>query len=198
MNTDTVLSLAEARRGWLTVLLASGPLLLPHETVRKHGLAPGSPADGEALREEAAVLQTADARRYTNRYLAGAERSSGQLQGKLEARGYLPEVVRSVMDWAREYGLINDLRYARAFAFGRVLGSAGLRARLRERGVDESVIGRVVPEASRVSPETLVAEVRKRYGSLSDPLAARRRAAGWLMRRGFSSSVIAEVLNRVF
>ncbi len=194
---EEVLSVSEVRRGWVLVSLGDGSVLLPSQAAEAMNLRPGSLVDGEALHREAVRLQAADARRYANRYLAMAERSTGRLEAKLRQRGYMPEVVRGCLEWAREYGLVDDLRYARAFAAGRLLGRSALRARLRKNGVAEEAAAEVTAEADDAGRvEELTKIVRRKYGTLGDRERALRRAAGWLARRGYPPSVIARVLER--
>jgi regulatory protein len=197
MTLTEVLSVTPARRGWLAVQLEGEVLLLPCVNAEANGVSPGAFIDASSLRTEAGGAQLSDAKRYTNRYLALSERSSGQLAAKLRERGYLSGVVTECMAWAREYGLINDLRYARAFAAGHTLGRAGLKARLRGKGVEETAIAAVLSEMPEgESTASLVALVKRKYGGISDRETARRRAAGWLMRRGFPAGLIASVLEK--
>lgn len=199
MTLTEVLSVTHARRGWVAVRLEGEVLLLPRETAEANGVSPGAFIDAPALRDMAEGAQLSDAKRYTNRYLALSEHSSGQLAAKLRERGYLSGVVTGCMDWAREYGLIDDLRYARAFASCHTLGRAGLKARLRAGGTEESAIAVVLSESSEgESTASLAALVKQKYGSIPDRETARRRAAGWLMRRGFPAGVIAAVLEKAF
>ncbi len=199
MTLTEVLSVTQARRGWVVVRLEGEALLLPSEAAEANGLVSGQLIDASALRDEAEGAQLSDAKRYTNRYLALSERSSGQLSTKLRERGYLSGVVTDCMAWAREYGLIDDLRYARAFAACHTLGRAGLKARLRGKGVAESAITTVLSETpAGESPDSLAVLVKRRYGSIPDRETARRRAAGWLLRRGFPAGLIAAVLEKAF
>lgn len=197
MSAEEVLSMSEVRRGWVAAVLSDGSVLITSQAAEAMDLRPGSSVDGEVVRREAALLQTADARKYANRYLALAERSTGQLAGKLRERGYMPEVVSGCLEWAREYGLVDDLRYARAFAAGRTLGRAALRARLRKNGVPEAVVAEVTAGACDAGQtEALTVIIRRKYGSLNDRERAMRRAAGWLARRGYAPSIIARVLEK--
>jgi regulatory protein len=199
MTPTEVLSVTQVRRGWVVVRLEGEALLLPCEAAGAGGVSPGAFIDAAALRDIAEGAQLSDAKRYTNRYLALSERSSGQLAAKLRERGYLSGVVTGCMEWAREYGLIDDLRYARSFASCHTLGRAGLKSRLRARGVDESAVTAVLSESSDTeSAASLAALVKKKYGSVPDRETARRRAAGWLMRRGFPAGLIAAVLEKAF
>lgn len=199
MTLTEVLSITQARRGWVAVRLEGEMLLLPSEAVEEKGLAAGAFVDAPALRDIAEGAQLSDAKRYTNRYLALSERSSGQLAAKLHERGYLSGVVTCCMEWAREYGLIDDLRYARSFASCHTLGRAGLKSRLRARGVGESAIATVLSESSNAeSAASLAALVKQKYGRIPDRETARRRAAGWLMRRGFPAGLISAVLEKAF
>ncbi|MFO7625955.1 MAG: regulatory protein RecX [Candidatus Fermentibacteraceae bacterium] len=197
MTLTEVLSVTQARRGWVVVRLEGEKLLIPLETAEASEVVPGAFIDADALRDEAEGPQLSDAKRYTNRYLALSERSSGQLAAKLRERGYLPGVVTGCMAWAHEYGLIDDLRYARAFAACHTLGRAGLKARLRGKGVEESAITTVLSEKpDSESTASLAALVKRKYGGIPDRETARRRAAGWLLRRGFPAGLIAAVLEK--
>jgi len=102
MNLSEVLSVTPARRGWVVARLEGESLLIPSETADANGVVPGAFIDPEALRSEAGGAQLSDAKRYTNRYLALSERSSGQLAAKLRERGYLSAVVADCIAWAHE------------------------------------------------------------------------------------------------
>lgn len=196
MTLTGVVSVSEARRGWVSVRLEGETLLLPSGTAEAFKVSPGALIDAGPLREAAGGAQLSDARKYTNRYLALSERSSGQLAAKLRERGYMPRVVAQCMEWAHEYGLVDDLRFARAYAACHTLGRAGLRARLRGRGVGESAIEAVLSETEDSTSKTeLAALVKRKYGGMTDREKARRRAAGWLSRRGFPAGLIALVLE---
>lgn len=196
-SEEEVISVVESRPGWFLVTLASVRVMVPAETTLTHNLQAGGSIDSALLLREARLAQAPDARKYINRYLASADRSSGQLRKKLRERGYLPEVVGESLSWAMEYGLLDDLRYARAYASGRMLGKTGLKARLIQRGVDESAVSAVLSDLrEEESVDILVEMVARKYGSIPDTKAARRRAAGWLSRRGYSPDIVAAVIGR--
>ncbi len=67
---------------------------------------------------------------------------------------------------------------------------------LSRKGVPKSIIAEVLSGLSeKDSEDELVKQVTKRYGAIEDYETARRRASGWLARRGFTSEVIHAVLK---
>ncbi len=76
------------------------------------------------------------------------------------------------------------------------MGAIRLKKELVNRGVPLSIVEEVVNSISeKDSTEELVKQVSRRYGRIEDHETARRRAAGWLARRGFSSEIAYKVLK---
>jgi len=155
------------------------------------------PAELDRLELE---LQTPAAREDTQRYLAGTEHTAQQLSRYLKKKRYNPEVVRSTVSWAREYGIVDDGRYAeiyvRSHSRTSPMGNYRLRRELRKRGVASDIVSRVLEERQEDDLfETLVRDVAGKYGGLEHE-KARRRAFGYLQRRGFQHHLIMEVLMK--
>ncbi|MCK5785857.1 MAG: regulatory protein RecX [Candidatus Sabulitectum sp.] len=152
----------------------------------------GSDADPEYL----LTLQEDCARSDIQRFLGYSERSSGQLREKVLSLGYPPFVADHTVDWAVEFDLVDDKRFCALYISSRVMGKIRLKNELSRKKVPEEVIQQVIAEVSeRDSREELVRQVSNRYGRIEDRETARRRASGWLSRRGFSSDIVYSVLK---
>ncbi|PIE51560.1 hypothetical protein CSA37_11165 [Candidatus Fermentibacteria bacterium] len=186
--TEKVCSVEKAGRGRAFVTLPSGRFLVAASEAP--GI--GTPAEPQYLEE----LQRAAAREDAGNYLAAAERSTGQLHKRLVAKGYSSDTASQTVKWAEEYGYVDDMRFSSLLAGSRVLGRAGMKRELLRKGVSPQVVEQVLADFSDSDRiDELVRTVVSRYGSLEDRERARRRAAGWLSRRGFSSEVIFRVLQ---
>ena len=151
-------------------------------------------ADSEYLQQ----LQLHSAKTDAQRFLEFSERSTGQLIKKLISLGYSESVSLEVVEWAREFGFVNDMRFSELFIKSRTMGKLRLRVELLKRGVEEGAVEKVLSGYSDQSEfDEVVASLRKKYGGIQDREKAFRRASGWLQRRGYSGDFIHRVLKEV-
>lgn len=138
--------------------------------------------------------------------LAALERrrhSRRELERKLREREVTAEVAARVLDRLTEVGLVDDLAYARAYVESRQRrrprGGRGLAAELAARGVAPEVIATVLgEEGEREDPaeaarRAVASKLRSLAGRPRDE--ARRKAADFLSRRGFSYDTVRRVLD---
>ncbi len=172
----------------MLVTLPSGKYLIPMS---------GAPEQGrDADPEYLFALQNDCARNDVQRFLSFSERSSGQLRDKVISLGYPDFVAETTVNWAVEYGLVDDRRFCKLFVSSRTMGRARIKIELSRRKVPQNIIDQVLETVSESeSREELVKQVSARYGNLADHKTARRRASGWLSRRGFSSETVHQVLK---
>ena len=129
------------------------------------------------------------------RLLARRDHAERELGIKLERR-FGPEVVGAVLAGLVERGLLDDRRFALAFA--RELenrepcGERLIRAKLGQRGVEPAIIAEVLGEMSLDEEELVEEAVRSKLPSLAglDREAAARRLLSHLERRGFRPDLI--------
>lgn len=153
---------------------------------------PGTDADPDYLRG----LQNDCARNDIQRFLGHSERSSGQLRKKVTSMGYPVSIAETTVNWAIEYGFVDDSRFCALFISSRTMGRIRLKTELSSRDVPEAVIEKALSAFSeKESTEELIKQVKRRYGHIEDYETARRRASGWLFRRGFSSEIVHSVLK---
>ena len=109
-----------------------------------------------------------------------------------------PELVNAVLERVRELGYLNDEQVAQAEARRRGVGSGRVRQKLRQRGVENQLIEEVLaerdPEAEAEDARTLLARRWPSFQRAPDP---QRRAFAFMLRRGYSSSMIWPLLREV-
>ena len=130
--------------------------------------------------------------------LAFRARSAHELRERLARAGYAGQTVGEVLDWLGELGYLDDEEFARNAARDKARKRYGPRriyGELRQAGVDEEVAQEVVEEefAGRSELEEARAAVRRRYNTGERSVAQARRVHGFLMRRGYSAGVSAEI-----
>lgn len=160
---------------------------------RPRPLVAGSPQELEsAVRERCLNL------------LAGQPRTRAELERKLAQAGAPDDVVAGVLDRLTQVGLVDDTAYAEAYVRTGVgvrrRGTRSLRAELRTRGVAPEVIDLAAAQVDDDDERaTALALASRRAAGLARlaPEVQRRRLMGLLLRRGFSTGVVNDVLAQV-
>jgi regulatory protein len=145
------------------------------------------------------------ARSCAYRYLTIRPRSCVEVERKLSDREFPPEIVSSVIDHLSRLGYLNDEQFARQWAASRVrsrgYGRRRLAQELRAKGISPDIIKNTLGDLFEGSAETDIArgEADKKLKALSrfEPEVRRRRLAGFLERKGFTSEIIRTILRTV-
>lgn len=127
-----------------------------------------------------------------------------ELSKHLSKRGASDEIRDLVLLRVEEMGYINDLDFARVFSDRtRRIKKSSKRAisqGLREKGIDQETIDWVIediPESSDLELAQEFARKKWRPRAGEDVETTKRRVAGALMRRGFPSQMINEVIKEL-
>jgi regulatory protein len=131
------------------------------------------------------------------RLLAGREHSRFELRRKLAAFAESPEEVDALLDELVRARLLSDDRYAeaRAHTLSRRYGSLRLAHDLKQQGVGEAALQRVVAEARRTDLDRAREVWRKRFGEVASDPQARAKQMRFLQSRGFAMDVIRTVVE---
>jgi regulatory protein len=144
---------------------------------------------------------------YALRILAGRAHSTGELREKLRRRAERAADLDGILARLKDYGYLDDRRYAETFAAARLsnekLGRTRVVQDLRQRRVAPSLAERTVSQVYRDVDESALIEewIRRKYrlasrdnlfGEDKDMAAAYRR----LLRAGFRPGEIVRVLKR--
>lgn len=127
--------------------------------------------------------------------LTRREHSEQELFRKLASRGIEADVIDATISALLAEGLLNNSRFAEAFIHSRLQRGQGprkIRAELRDRGIDDGLIGEYLDDGDTQWRE-LVEQVRvKRFGP-AQPATFRERSRQmrFLQQRGFTSGQIA-------
>lgn len=130
------------------------------------------------------------------------------LRRKLVQKEVPPDEADAVIERLTEAGLIDDAKYAFAYARSKMLGSGASRRRIKQDLARKGVKGDVAAEAveqvivdEEVDTKAVIERAaRKKLASMGDldPLVLRRRLFGFLARRGYDQDEILEVTRGIF
>lgn len=138
------------------------------------------------------------------RLLTRRDRSEAELRQKLKQFGFPLSAIDETITKCREYGYLDDERYAQERARSLMRSGRGvgrkIRLDLRQRGFADNVIQKALLAAEEeFSPSRILHEqLERRFPSFQYPSAderERRRVIGYFQRRGFSLDQIFSVLK---
>jgi len=135
------------------------------------------------------------------RFLSYRPRSEREVADHLRRKGFDARTVEAELERLRRVGLVDDRAFARFWVENRTAfrprSRRALQAELRRKGIPPAIVQEVLQETSpdeRALALRLARERARRLQGL-DPLAFRRRLAGYLLRRGFDGELVMEVLR---
>jgi regulatory protein len=137
------------------------------------------------------------------RQLTVRARTRVELERALARKQVPEEVAVTVLDRLEEVGLVDDATFARdwlASGVRRQKSRRALLSELAEKGVDREVIDAAVDELDGDRDYAVARGFAERKATTLrglEPQVRYRRLAGALARRGFSSSVVAQVTREV-
>lgn len=142
---------------------------------------------------------------YAFRALARRPLSEAELKRKLVRRGYEAAQIDECLSRLAEMGYVDDGRFARDYVQARLLsrpsGKRRLVAELTARGVPNVIAEREVEAALSGDYERALAmEVAKKrlaFLARSGSSNATRRLYQYLLRRGFDSDLVRDVLDEL-
>ena len=147
-----------------------------------------------------------DAKHYALWLLGRRAYSEKRLRDKLRQKKYPEGDIEQIIKYCLERKFLNDLEYAKSFIRTRLSlrprGQRVLRLELLKRGISdenikEALASKDTNQASEVElARRLVEQKRFQYAGIDEQTRSRRLFA-LLARRGFSVSIIKEVINDI-
>jgi len=180
---------------------------LDQEVALESGLKVGDLLDAEEVDRLVEEDGKRGARARALRFLQPRERSRAEVDQRLQRYGYVPSVIAAAAEYLERLGYLDDERFAQTFIREKSAGGWGprrLREELYRKGVDpaltEKLLAECLDEGADGRDAHLVAQVRRRFAAeyQRDPARARRRAGGFLARRGHDWGAISRVLASAF
>lgn len=163
----------------------------------ERGLYEGVALSYEELDEARVAGERALAMSRALNFLAYRARSEKEVRDRLVRYGYGGDTVDGVLERLSELGYLDDMGFARTAARekARKYGPRRVSADLMRGGVGGEIAQAAVEEAFQEHSERDVAReaAARRYNTFEGSDAQARRVYGFLMRRGFSADVCAEI-----
>jgi regulatory protein len=162
----------------------------------ERGLREGAALGLEELEAARVAGERALAMNRALHFLGYRARSRSEVRERLRRYGYGEETVGAVIERLEELGYLDDEEFARTVVRekARRYGPRRVSADLRRSGVDAELAQGIVEEefAERSEVEAARSAAARRYNRRGSDAEA-RRVYGFLMRRGYSADVCAEV-----
>jgi regulatory protein len=138
--------------------------------------------------------------------LAAKQRSVEELRERLlEGRGATPAIVTEVIERMREYGYLDDARYAQSYAQLRVqqrpIGRQRLERDLRMKQIDKTTVDAALDSVFAEKPESELIDhaIAKRVRLRGKPQtrADAKKLFDHLLRQGFSFELVSDKVRAV-
>lgn len=162
---------------------------------------------GQELDEEnIAGLQAKDAQERAVKqallFLSYRARSEKEIRQNLSKHDYPEAVIEDTLEHLRESGFADDIKFANAWVENRSTfrprGRRALTVELRQKGIDNATIESALAD---VDEEALAYEAglkKARKLKTQEWNVFRKKTSDFLARRGFSYSVIAPIVSRLW
>lgn len=139
------------------------------------------------------------AKDYAARLLSFCDRSEKEIREKILKKGYSEEECEDAVAFCREYGYVDDERFASHFVHDAInlkkLGKARIQMELKRKGIDDEIISAALSE---IEDETLVlkGEMCRRFqnADFSDP-KVKNKVFGYFARRGYKPRDILRAME---
>jgi regulatory protein len=144
------------------------------------------------------------ARAYAFLLLKFRLRSEHELKARLKQKGFSEELAADTVSFLKDREFIDDRVFARGWVSSRLKRPLGLRKikqELVQKGIAKEIISEALAQANEQYSESQIVSqlAQQRFSKLKaiEPLKAKARVYGYLLRRGFSPDVVSEVIRTV-
>ena len=131
------------------------------------------------------------------------DRTEKELREKLFGKGYAEEQIEDTVEFLKNYGYIDDKRYASHFIHDAInlkkWGKIRIRTELLRKGIDREITDFALEDAfAKVDDDRVLNEMKKRFSNSDfSNMKERNRIFGFFMRRGFTSDEIKGAMNKM-
>lgn len=130
------------------------------------------------------------------RFLARREYSRCELAQKLSTYAQSPQSLTDLLDRLEQDGYLSAERFTEQIIKARRtrFGSQRIVCELKEKGIDNHLIARILPELKETELEAACQVWQKKFGTPPLNPKERGKQIRFMMNRGFSSETIRQVL----
>lgn len=134
-------------------------------------------------------------------FLSYRPRSQAEVRRNLRRKKLEDETIEAVIERLTRADLLNDWEFAQYWVENRVhfkpRGARALQQELREKGIDASIIARVLADIDDEALARSAAEGSMRRFAHLAPADFRRKLGAYLARRGFSYAVVRPLIEEL-
>ncbi len=131
-------------------------------------------------------------------------RTEKEIRDKLKRRQFCKDVIEDVIEYFKSLNYINDSAFTKSWIESRIQKPFGLKRityELREKGISERIIEEEIFKLKNFYSEYDIAKgiAEERFRKIIqriDPEKAKRRIYSFLLRRGFSSDIALDIINK--
>lgn len=144
-----------------------------------------------------------NSRDYALRLIEFRDRTEKELREKLVAKGYIEEQIEDTIEFLKNYGYIDDGRYAAHFTQDAInlkkWGKIRIRTELLRKGIDREIVDFAIEDAfSEIEDDRVLAQMQLRFkDSDFGNIKERTRIFNFFMRRGFTPDEIKGAMNKM-
>ena len=143
------------------------------------------------------------ARDYALKVVGFKDRTEKEIREKLTQKGYDEITIEDETQFLKNYGFINDSRYAERFINDAInlkkWGKARIKTELLRKGIEREIIENTIEDAFlEIDDDRLLLEMQRRFqNSDFSNIKERTRIFNFYLRRGFSPDEIKGAMNRM-
>ena len=130
-------------------------------------------------------------------------RTEKEMRTKLKSLDYSEEVIERVMEFLFKYSYIDDYKYAQSYIRQcerlKPMGRYGIKMKLREFGIKDSVIENAILDSEMDEEESAYELLMKKIGTKDkDEIGdkEKKKYHDFLLRRGYSYDIIKTVFKK--
>ena len=144
-----------------------------------------------------------NARDYALYLIEFRDRTEKELREKLTAKGYSEEQIEDTAEFLKNYGYLDDKRYASHFIHDAInlkkWGKIRIRTELLRKGIDREAVEFAIEDAfSEIEDDRVLSIMEKRFkDSDYSNMKERTRIFNFFMRRGFTPDEIKGAMNKM-
>ena len=131
------------------------------------------------------------------------DRTEKELREKLVGKGYDEEQIEDTVEFLKNYGYIDDKRYASHFIHDAInlkkWGKIRIRSELLRKGIDREIVDFAIEDAfSEIEDDRVLLQMQSRFKDADfSNMKERNRIFGFFMRRGFTPDEIKGAMNKM-
>lgn len=174
------------------------------DTLLKYQLRKGDDLTAEKLAEIREYDEYNYGKNVAYKFLSYKPRSIKEVKNKLTYKKISKESVEKIIEHLKKYQFLNDENYAKLYLEQRIsnkgMGKSMVTFKMIDKGIDKEMISKVIdenyPEDKQIEAgKKLLEKYLKKKQKIEDKLELKKKCYQYLFSRGFSYSIISQILN---